>query len=923
MSTVVSLNGEWEFTWDTDTVGLDHRWYVTPPESLESVQIPHLWEKEFSKTNNVGFYFKRFTVDSSENAKRIFLRFNRIASQAAVWLNGKYLGAHFGSYSPFSFDTSKAVKVGEENLLAVRVSTAEPNGRMDLGRTEVEGSDRFSPVNELPVGLPWLQYPFAGIRGDVDLILGDRAFITDSCVVPNPDQEKISLELQFCNPRNFMAKLHILVMNPKGEVSELHKEIKLEKENHNLKLPLSFKDVAWWTPETPDLYKIEVILENSLSVLHNFAFRKFDCLKGDFFLNDKVIRLQGLAYNQHDQEGGLFTEKTEKMQADLKRIKDLGFNVIRSHGAPLPDEALNLCDELGIMVFQEFPIHQQKSSPRGLDRAKIMIEETTNHYKSHPCIVAWVLGVENGTMMLENGTKLLKTVDQFDQTRPVFSNLNSVYLDNCQKFTKDTGKIMGVTNERISLYPSHRLHLRMNLSQSLSNFLSDYCNQELEDVEVPDMTLGDSQFQEEYQSFVHETHGKILVTLKNHSLLTDCAKIASKMTGLRANKNAKALQTLGKQIKQFVEKGEGKAVFKNEADFITQANQIALKSKLDQINALQSNPQISGFFLEQWADIGTDLSGLNNEFRVSKDTDAFIREITSSTRLLISTLERCVAVKGSVEFKLTLLNEARLGKAEVLIRILDSKNKEVTLQKKAIQGETSLTSLGDFSIAAPSKEGDYSLEISLIHGGKTLSTLREPLRVMGPPDYKKAMESVCFLDEAESSSEAMQHINRKEKIIFTSSISSWNDSILNRLAEAIKSGKTLFISDMNQDDVDTFNACTAFEISLECQFATGSNGASYHYTCDKFLAPAFSSPQLLDCTAAVMMPSMSLGEIEGAKVHARSLSIEEGELLHGVDLQLLPLGKGQIVFCQYNLLDNLESNPLADQVFATLVKACL
>ncbi|HSQ42153.1 MAG TPA: glycoside hydrolase family 2 TIM barrel-domain containing protein [Fibrobacteraceae bacterium] len=922
MSTIVDLNGEWDFLWDTDGVGFSHRWYVTCPEGLEKVQVPHLWEQAFNKPGLVGYYFKKFTIDASENSKRIFLRFERIATQATVWLNGKYLGEHFGAYTPFQLETAKAVKVGEENLLVIRVSTADNNGKMDLGRAEDEGVERFASSAELPVGLPWSHYPFAGICGPICLILGNRAIITSCTVVPNPDQERISLDLTFSNPRNYMAKLRFIVVNPRGEAHEMDKEIKLEKENHSMKLLLGFKDPEFWSPEHPNLYRIEICLEKSLPILRRFGFRKFDCIKGDFFLNDKVVRLQGLCYSQQDQNGGLWDMNLDRLRKDLQAIRSAGFHVIRSGGAPLSEAALDICDELGLMVFQEFPIHNQRSSTKGLDRVRQMTEEVIVNGRSHVSVVAWVLGAENGTMMLENGTKLLKNVDQFDQTRPVFSNINCVYLDNCQTFKRDTGKIMGVTNERVALFPSHRLHLRMNPNQTLSQFLTQYCNKDLQDVEVPDLTLGDSQFQEDYQTFVSETHGKVLVTLRNHSLLHNMAAVASRMKGSRAQKNVKAMQALNKQLQAFVNDGPGKGLWSDFSQFMAAANEISLKSKIDQINALQSNPQVSGFFLDQWADVGTDMGGLVNEFRDSKGCESFLQEITKPNRILVAALERAVKAKTEVVFQLAVISNDRPEKAEVVIRMLDAQGKVLSTQKRTVNASTTITQLGECKISAPSKIGPATLQVDLIASGEILHSAKEPLLVLEAPVYKDAMKSVCFLDESESSSDAMKHISGKEKVIFTSSLSSWNESILDRLASVVKEGKSLIISEMNQDDIDAFNSCSAFNQTLEGHFTTGANGASFHYLNENGLFPA-TKGSILDCTASAILPSMSLNEIPKAKIMARSISIEEGELRHGVDLQMISFGKGKILLCQFALLDNLENNPLADYVFSGVVKGVL
>ncbi len=922
MSTIVDLNGEWDFIWDTENTGLDSRWYATYPEAVQKVQVPHVWEKNFTKpAASIAYYFKRFQVEAGENAKRIFLRFERVATHATVWLNGKIIGEHFGSWSPFVLDTSKAIKPGEENILCLRVASVDNGGKIDFGRESPEnGGERYAHNGEMPVGLPWQQYPFAGIYGDVKLILGSRAFITDVYVATDPDQERIHVDVSFNNPRNFQAKLRILVRNPDGEVAEMLKEVKLEKENTSTKLQLGFKEFLWWTPEKPRLYAIEIKLEKSFSVVTRFGFRKFDCIKGDFYLNDRIVKLQGVRYSQHWSEGGIWHPDTAVLRKDLEYIKALGFNTIRSGGAPLDQRALDICDEIGLMVFQEFPVHTQRSSPRGLEKVRELTEELVNDARNHPSVVVWVLGAENGTLMLENGTKLLKNLDTFDRTRPVISNLNCVWIDNEQGFKKDTGKVMGVTNDRILLYPSHRLHLRMNPSSNLSYFLAHYCDKEDSELSVPDPFLGDSQFQDDYQTFVQETNGKILVSIKNHTLINGLSQGHTKITGPRSLRNAKALQALAKQINAFVA-DEGKGIWKDSDDFLRSARLIALKSKVDHVNALQSNHMVSGYFLDQWADIGTDLCGLVDENRQSKNCDEFVKEITTPTRLLVSGLERTANPKDEVVFQISLLNGARLEEIEVQVRVLDADGKQVSNQKKAAKGQTSLTHLGDFSVQAPKNPGLYSICVDLLVDGKSRYTSTDALAVIEADDIKAAMKQVCFLDNVESSSDALAALAGKERIIFTSSISSWNDTILTKLADEARNGKTLFISDMTNEDIDAFNACKHFDYTLQSHYTTGADELSMHYIPPKSpLIDLFGGRPVLDSICAAVMPSMSLSPLPGAEVLAKSVSVLDSEVKTGVDLQVLPFGKGKLVFNQFSLIEGLESNALANHVFARLVK---
>ena len=942
MNSIISLNGEWDVLFDTEDSGIINRWYATYPAGTQTIQVPCIWEKYFSKmslTQDAAYYFKPFTLDAKQTAKRVFLRFERISMHAVFWLNGKYLGSHFGAYTSCLLDLSKAIKTGEDNVLCVRVANmGSANSRIDLGRESKDGADdRFVRPSEMPVGLPWTEYPFGGIYGNVDLILGGAAFISNVQLEPDLDEERVTVDVSFNNPRGFSTRLRILMRNPRGEVCEQIKELKLEKENASSRFALKInnlkKNKDIWGLSSPKLFTLELQLEakgknkgeveHSFSVVKTFAFRKFDCIKGDFYLNDSIIKIQGVSYSQHWSEGGLWNADPAKLFKDLEAIQKAGFNAIRSNGAPLSNDALDICDQLGLLVFQEFPIHTMRSTPRGLDEAYRLIAELVSEQKHHPCIVAWILGSENGPLVLENGNKLLNAVDNYDKCRPIISNLNCVFLSNEEEFRKDTGKLMGVTNEKILLYSSHRMHLRMSPNAALTDFLAHYCDKSAIDdeseISIPDTTLGNSQFQDEYANFVNDTNGKILVTFKNHSILP--AK-PTDIKGPRSLKNSKAIRQLFKQVETFVA-DKNLSIWKDFSAFNADAKRLATQSKLTQIAALQSNPLVSGFMLDQWADFGTDFSGLVDENRGSKNLEAFAQVLTVPTRLLVTGFEPVSAPQTEISFQLALLNHARLEDVEIEIAIVDADGKKVSSNKQKAKGQTSLTPLGTFTTVAPKKPGTYQLKLTLLSRGETISETTENMLVLEDADVQSAMSQVCFLDNCgETSADAKAALAGPEKIIFTASLSSWNDDVLNKIVELTREGgKTLFLSDLNPEDIETFNSSHHFSQTIDSHFTTGANGISVHYLVNNSeLLSEFAGHQILDDLASSVIPSISLTELPDAKVLARSVSIADGELKTGVDLQIIPFGKGRIVFNQLNLFEGLETNPLADRVFTKLVQ---
>jgi len=940
MNKIMSLDGDWQMKWDTEDSGISNRWYATNPSDTETVNVPHVWERSFDKlltSQDCAFYFKRFTLDDDKLvAKRIFLRFERIASHATVWLNGIRLGTHFGAYTPFTLETQKAIKTSGENILCVRVANmGNANSRIDFGRESEDGADdRFVHPSEMPVGLPWTQYPFGGIFGHVDLILGSSAYICDLHVEPDMDQERVAVDISFNNPRGFQARIRILMRNPNGDVYEMIKETKLDKENTTQRLVLQVKD--WkkdkciWTLDRPNMFALEAQLEiktgkgkapeYSFPVVKTFAFRKFDCIKGDYYLNDSILKIQGVSYNQQWSEGGLWTDHNPALKKDLQAVKDAGFNAIRSCGAPLTNEALDICDEIGLLVFQEFPIHTMRSTPKGLEVVKSLIADLVKEQHHHPSIAVWIMGAENGTFMLQNGNKLLNAISPIDMCRPSISNLDSIYLDNEGGFHKDTGKLLPVTVDHISQYASLRVNPRLCPNASYSHYLAHCFNRDDEELTVPDSGLGDSAFQDEEENVIDDINNKMLVTLKNHTLLP--AKPTS-IGGPRGVKNQKAVKNLYKQLEDFLA-GTNYSPWKKFEAFNEDAHRIAIKSKLDQITAFQSNPQIAGFFLDQWADFGMDFSGLNDENRKTKGFVDFAKEITTPSRILISELEHVVTPQSEVSFQLTLLNNSRFENVSLEISLLDEKGKVLSSQTQSPDepaGKTSLTQMGICTLMAPRAVGKYQIKLTLKDNGKDIHSSFEDLIVIEQADVKSAMKKVCFLDNSEESSDALAALEGSEKIIFTANLSSWPDEILDKIVDVTKNGgKTLLLSDMTQDDVDFLNQSHQFDFTLKSHWTTGANGISLHYLPDgSELSKAFGNKSVLDHTAAAIMPSLSMNRLEGAKVFAQSITLKDGEIKGGVDLQMLPFGKGKIMFNQFNIFEGLETNALADTLFAAIV----
>jgi hypothetical protein len=270
------------------------------------------------------------------------------------------------------------------------------------------------------------------------------------------------------------------------------------------------------------------------------------------------------------------------------------------------------------------------------------------------------------------------------------------------------------------------------------------------------------------------------------------------------------------------------------------------------------------------------------------------------------------------------LNNSRLENASVEVSLLDSKGKVISTQTQSPEeqtGKTSLTQLGVCTLMTPRAAGNYQIKITLKDGNKEINSSVEDLVVISPANVKDSIKKVCFLDNSEESSDALAALTGPEQIIFTANLSSWPDDILDKIVDVTKNGgKTLLLSDMTQEDIDFLNQSHQFDFKLDSHWTTGASETSLHYLPKgSKLLPVFGGENVLDHKAAAVLPGLSLNELPGATVFARSVSISNGELKTGVDMQLLPFGKGKILFNQFSVFEGLETNALADALFAAIV----
>lgn len=387
-----NLNGLWEYA--ILPVG------NAKPTSFDgNILVPFAVESSLSGVqkrvggDNELWYQREFTVPSKWRNNKVLLHFGAVDWKADVWVNGMKVGQHVGGYTPFSFDITPALTNGN-NTLVVKVWDPTDEGYQPRGKQ----------VNQ-PHGI-WYT-PVTGIWQTVWLEPVPEVHIENLKITPDVDKNHLLVEA-VANSGINMGRVEVIVKEGSQVVAS-------GQSINNLPVEISMpENVKLWSPDTPFLYDLEVILwdgNKQLDKVESYAaMRKYSMARDD----KGIVRLQ---LNNEDlfhfgplDQGwwpdGLYTAPTdEALEYDVIKTKDLGFNMIRKHVKVEPARWYNHCDRHGIIVWQDMPNGdrgpewQMRQYFDGVERVRSAESEANFRYEwkelidylySYPSVGVWV-----------------------------------------------------------------------------------------------------------------------------------------------------------------------------------------------------------------------------------------------------------------------------------------------------------------------------------------------------------------------------------------------------------------------------------------------------------------------------------------------------------------------------------------------------
>lgn len=370
------------------------------------VAVPGCWENHplFADYRGEGIYRKTFQAQGN-----VRIECKGVSHTATVYLDGHEIGHHYNAYTPFS----------------VVVSDLEPGRHM----LEIKADNRFHKDSALHVPNDYMSY--GGIsRGVVVEEISDL-YLEYVHVKTYRENEQWHVQVK--------AAVNVLKIGQndeeditiQGKIKDNAFEWKLTdtaKKHYEFCTDLKINGIEEWSPETPVLYQVELqmLREDEVidDLIERFGFREI-CVQGKYILlNGKRLRIKGVCrHEDHPDYGCALPYQT--IYNDLVLIRQMGANSIRTAHYPNDEIFLDLCDELGILVWEENHARgleeDRMKHPLFEEQAEQVIREMIFYHYNHPCIFIWGILNECASETLFGRScyeKQFRLIREMDDSRP-------------------------------------------------------------------------------------------------------------------------------------------------------------------------------------------------------------------------------------------------------------------------------------------------------------------------------------------------------------------------------------------------------------------------------------------------------------------------------------------------------------------------
>ncbi len=426
MTQKIYLDRKWrfneEFTEDMIDQPMEKSTLINIPHTVKETPLSYFDESIYQM---VSAYQKNIFAPVQWEGKDIYLTFEGVGHSCDVYVNGTHVKHHDCGYTAFTADISSALKLGQENLITVRVDSNET-------------------LNQPPFGYVIDYMTFGGIYRDVYFEVKEKAHFKEVFLMPSlleristrkrsPKQIRMMnvqgiLKTEFYFTKEIFALAfdeHVFIkqyIDDKLIISQPVGGLEEREDGYFLSITSAPSQVKLWDIESPKVYsvKTQLLIDDEIADEHvaNIGFRSSEFTGNGYYLNGRKVKIRGL--NRHQSYPYVGYAMPESMQRlDAKILKEeLGVNAVRTSHYPQSHFFIDECDKLGLLVFTEIPGWQHIGDEGWQDIAVNNTKDMVLQYRNHPSIILWGVRINESVDNDEFYKRTNEVAHKYDPTRP-------------------------------------------------------------------------------------------------------------------------------------------------------------------------------------------------------------------------------------------------------------------------------------------------------------------------------------------------------------------------------------------------------------------------------------------------------------------------------------------------------------------------
>lgn len=429
---IQTLNGTWKFNFVKKPADRPKDFYQSTFDvsGWADIKVPGNWELQGFGTpiytdvsypfpanppfipnefNPVGSYKRTFTIPAHWDQKEVFIHLGSVKSAFYIWINGEKVGYSQGSKVPAEFNITKYLHAGD-NSVALEVYRWSDGAYL-------EDQDYWK---------------ISGLERDVYLTARPKFHLFDFHLKAGLDREyrdgQFQLTTTFRGDKKDGDQVQVKLMD--GSMVLLDNTQAAES---TVTFSSTIEDVKAWNAEVPNLYTVIINHKNKSgeiieSLTRQVGFRSVEIAGGQLLVNGKDILIKGVNRHEHDMHTGRVVSR-ESMELDIRVMKELNINAVRTSHYPNHEDWYDLCDLYGMYLVGEANIESHgmgyepdkatANQPMWKNAYLDRVERMVRRDKNHPSVIIWSMGNESGDG--PNWAACYELIKSIDDTRPVQS----------------------------------------------------------------------------------------------------------------------------------------------------------------------------------------------------------------------------------------------------------------------------------------------------------------------------------------------------------------------------------------------------------------------------------------------------------------------------------------------------------------------